>query len=406
MRRLLVIALLAASVLSSLADAQSHRGKKKDTFLSGPPLDLSQVVNAIGVIYEGRLEEAIKSRGVSFTMTPVDIQKLKKAGATPALLAVISSKAPAATPAPAPPPPTVIAAGPLSLTCVPEECQTAINDAMKAPTESGQRQINGLKPGTYVVDFQKDGYIGQQKTVQMKAKTPNSASVTLLPAESTQQKFGAALFAAVINKLGGDAALQEQGELTASGHASLWDNGQRHDWSVIARLKASDDLAYLEISGGGLKWWTSLKGGETKSGGSGKLKGSTTALDMENMVHQFRNYQLAAVIGRIRSQKMKLASTYPRLEITSQVTFKATSPVESYVFSVPPSAQPSKVTFNSASGLGSGLEAVYADYTTLGNGHYPKSMSIALPGQTQHGIELHFDDVSLSTKLSNRDFHR
>ncbi|MGH9614178.1 MAG: hypothetical protein ACRD4P_13980, partial [Bryobacteraceae bacterium] len=367
---------------------------------------LGQVANAIGVIYEGRLEEAIKSRGVSFSMTPVDVQKLKMAGATAALLAVISSKAPAATPAPAPPPPVVIAAGPLSLTCVPEECQTAINDAMKAPTENGQRQINGLKPGTYVVDFQKDGYIGQQKTVQMKAKTPNSASATLLPSEATQQKYGTALLAAVINKLGGDAALQEQGQLTASGHASLWSNGERTDWSVIARLKVSDDLAYLEISGAGVKWWTSLRGGDSKSGGSGKIKGTPIALDMEKLIHQFRDYQLAAVIGRIRSQKMKLASTYSRLEITSQVTLKATSPVESYVFSVPPSAQPSKVTFNSASGLGSGLEVVYADYTTLGGGRYPKAMQIALPDQSQHGIELHFDEVSLSTKLSSRDFHR
>ena len=405
MRRFLVFALFASAVFVSLADAQSHRrGKREDTFLTGPPLSLQEVLRAIPGVYEGRLESAIQKRGVSFTYSPIEVQQLTKAGASAALLAVIKSKAPVA--APPPPPPKPPAAGPLNLTCIPEECEIRIDGASKGTTQGGQIQIAGLQPGSYVIDFQKDGYIGQQATVQMKSKTPASASVTLKPSDSTRQKFGAALLAAVINKLGGDAALQQQGELTASGHASLWINGQRTDGSVIARLKTSDDLAYLEISTGGLKWWTSLKGGETKVGGSGKLRGTPLALGMENMVRQFRNYQLSEVIDRIRSQKMKIVSMYPRLEATAPVRFSAVSPTETYVFIVQPSAQPSKLTYESASGLGSGLEVTYTDYTTLGSGHYPKSMSIALPGQAQHGIELHFDDVSLSTKLSNHDFHR
>ena len=82
----------------------------------------------MGVIYEGRLKEAIEARGIGFAATPAELDQLKKAGASAELLQLISSKAPGRQKPSTPPPP---ATGTLALQCAPVECVVSLNVSVK-----------------------------------------------------------------------------------------------------------------------------------------------------------------------------------------------------------------------------------------------------------------------------------
>src|SRR5580700_8684467 len=89
-------------MLPPAADSQD----KVDPFYSGAPFTLNYLLQSVGNIPDKRLTIAISHRGVDFKATPADLDKLKKAGAGPELLRMISASAPKVAPPPPTPPPT------------------------------------------------------------------------------------------------------------------------------------------------------------------------------------------------------------------------------------------------------------------------------------------------------------
>jgi hypothetical protein len=385
--------------------AQKNR-KKEDPFLKGPPFQFAELIRVVGNIYEGRLKDAVENRGVAFSPTDSEIDQLKKAGASAELITAILNKAPAA-PKPAPPPAPAPKFGTLALQCAPAECDIFVNGVAKGHTQNGAMEIGSVPGGPVVVDFKKTGYMGEQVGLVVKAGARVSGSATLNPTPTTQQQIGTSIFAKMLDKLGGKPGLADASTLAASGNATLWAQGeQRTEWNAIGRLKLSSNLAYLEIKGAGLNWWMSLKGSDPKRGGSGKLKGSPIALEMEKLIRLYRDYQLAALIGRIESEKMKLSGMSPVADSSGKIDLRVSGESDRYRFSLAPDGKPEKVVYESVSGLGSGLEVVYADYAQVGKATYPRTMAIRFADQGQHGIRLQFDDVKTAPKLSDKEFHR
>ncbi len=368
---------------------------------------LQQVLELVPVIVEDQLIKVIEKRGVSFYPAPADVATLKAAGATDAEILLIEEKGAKFKPVVvAPPKPTT--AGPLTLTCAPAECVIAINGKPEGQTQGGVKKIASVPLGltsTVFVDFTKDGYIGQQAMVPLKANSPVARAVTLAPTEATRAKFGGMLLAAALAKLGGEKGSKDAAEITASGRASLFvSGGQGTEWSVVAKLKAPVEMASLDLEGAGTKWWVSLKGSDTKFGGSGKLKGTPLALETEKLVQQYRDFQPAALLRSFIAGKYQMLSDSPAADPSEGAAFKASSSSESYTVTVAPSGLPQKVLFESASGLGSGLQVIYADYVAVGAAKVPRDMEITAHGE--RGAKFVFDSVKASPALKDKEFHR
>ncbi|HUA85479.1 MAG TPA: hypothetical protein VMB85_16565 [Bryobacteraceae bacterium] len=401
-------ALLVASVLAGPAlHAQSNTKKdeKEDPFFSGPPFSLDDLLQRVGVIADRRLRVAVLRRGVNFSPTPQDYDRLKKAGASAELISTIAVKAPPPPPKPAPPPkptppPT---AGPLTLECLPAECTVSINGKPRGTTSRGSIEIRGLPPSQVTIEFAKDGFDAQQLSLTLHAGVAAMRGVTLKPDAATLAQAGKDLLAKMIARLGGAQALQQSRLVSGAGSASLWQSGgQRTEWRMISRLKLPS-LALIEINGAGLKWWTSLAGSDSKADGSKQMRGGPVAVEMEKLVRLYRDYQPAMLVETLGKMKLSALDLAP---VNGQWRLHATGTDGALTVLLGPDFLPARVIYDSASGLGSGLEVLYSDYLTIGKAEYPKSMAIRFADQSQHGLEVRLDTVKFETNLPNKDFHR
>jgi hypothetical protein len=393
---------------AALAAAQGpgNGAPKEDAFFTGPPFTLDDILKRVGVIADKRLSTAIERRGISFSPTPDDYDKLKQAGAAGEIIDAIQAKAPPPPPpkpAPKPPPPPP-PAGALTLTCAPADCEVVINGKSRGRTIEGRLDVNGLPPGPAVIDFRRDGFEGQQFTLTLRSGAPATSSATLKPTPALQAQVGKMLLNRVLERLGGTVAFQQASVVSASGNTSLWQaGGQRTDWQVSARLRLPA-MALLEISGAKQKWWTSLDGADSKSDGTKKMEGGPVALEMEKLVRLYRDYQPALLIPRIAKMSVTAPAASPGPN--GRWLLKAAGPDESYLLTLDKDATPVSVVYESASGLGSGLTVLYGDYNVILQTWYPKSMTIKYSDQAQHGLELHFTAIEFGGRLTDKDFHR
>lgn len=402
------LALALALTLGWALQAQTRK-KTKDPVPPPPRFTFEGVLRGVTAVVPARLAALIESRGIDFFPTQDQEKQLREAGASEALIELVERKGASFKPPPPPPKPAI--AGTLTLSCAPAECNIDINGKPSGQTKGGIRRIEGWVIGTaqnITVDFKKEGYIGQQASIPLKAGAPAAKAVTLTPAPETQEKFGHDVLNSVLLKLGGKDGWRDAGMLKESGSASLFQTGgQRSEWSVEAALNAPASMAYLEIAGAGFKkWWISLKGSDSKTGGDGKIKGGPIAIEMEKIVREYRDLQPVSLLTRIVLQKMTLASTSPGLDGTAEVTLKATGATESYTLTIEPNGLPARAEYASASGLGSGLTVVYGDYTNAGKAKVPKVLEIRFADQPQHGMQFHFETITSNPKLPDKEFRR
>ncbi|MGH9594185.1 MAG: hypothetical protein ACRD5L_13925, partial [Bryobacteraceae bacterium] len=263
---------IGALALAGALEGQTKKKTPKESILSGSPLSFEDVLEGAAHLFPARLQAVIDKRGINFFPTQEQEKQLRDAGATEALVEVIEKAG--ASFKPPPPKPKPATAGPLTLTCAPAECTIAINGQALGPTKGGVKHVDGWVIGTapnITVDFKKDGYIGQQASILLKAGVPAAKAMTLAPTQETQETFGHDVLNSVLMKLGGKDGWHDAGLLKESGSGSLFQaGGQRSEWSVEALLHTPASMAYLEITGAGFKkWWISLKGSDVKTGGDG-----------------------------------------------------------------------------------------------------------------------------------------
>jgi hypothetical protein len=391
-------------LVAHLALGQSaSKSKGDDPFFTGAPFSLNDLLQRVGVIADKRLSIAIERRGVSFAPTQGDYDKLKQAGASEELLLRIKVKAPPPKPSAVPPVKPAVA-GVLTVQCLPAECDIAVNGKARGATTKGTLEVSGLAPGETVVDFKRTGFEGQQLSMTLRASAPSTHSVKLKPTATLQAALGKEWLGKMTEKLGGEAAFKQSAGLTATGTAILARSAdQKTEWKILSRLKLPK-MSYIELSGSGMKWWTSLSGSDVKADGSKQMRGGPVAAEMDTMARLYRDYQPQVLVERLQSMKVSVPSGVP--ETSGAWPLRAQDRDGALNLLLTPEGTPLQVVFEPAATSSLGIQVDYAEYGVIQKAWYPKSMTIKITGPTQRGIEMHFQQVRFEPKLSDRDLHR
>jgi hypothetical protein len=395
---MLSLALTAVPGLSGASDAKPSHGKKpSDSFLTGDPFTLDQVLLLLkqDAIPLRRREEAIESRGVAFDLSGETLTKLQAAGASEYILDIIKTKAkPAAAPA-APKPP---AKGMLSLTCAPAECQVRLNGTVIGPTAGGKLEVAGLTPGSWVVDMSKEGFVSHQSTVVVEPAKSATIAATLDLDRAAREAFGKQLFQKMIAALGGDAGLKTLGSVQASGSATLWGHdGTSVRWTLLMRNRT--DRALFQAKAGRILHEVMFDGSEFKA--SKNLAGDD-ALQLPTDFGMIRDNQLPALMARLQGPNYKLVANHPDPVAGEDYSIVAESGTDKISIGLDANLRPQRVRIATDAGIGSAL-ITYSDYIQNGNAFYPKTMLIK-PDAQQQGIEVRFDKVELNPNLKDTDY--
>jgi hypothetical protein len=387
--------------------------KEQDKLLSGAPFSLEQIVGLLDV-HPDRLSKAIQNRGLNFEATQENMEALRRAGASDKLIDLVRHRAPAKIVAKAPPPPRV---GNLVVKCSPAECNIGIDGALRGPTMNGTLEINDLPPKDVVVDFEKDGYVGQQKTVSVLAGTNVSSEAKLDPSEATKAQFGAESLSMAVQALGGDAGLSVTRSLFGAGTAVVWDKaGKRSDWTLDA-LVGVPNMALLELEGSNAKFWVALIGDKYKSGGDrtklASLFGAPAADknraigsgEFDASLRAYRDFQVSALIARIQRGGYSLSAVTSGQDATGEFHFGARGNGESYDLTLDSEKLPVRLKYTSEAKPENSLECVYSAYKAAGKGKYPSATEIKFADAPHHGIEVKLDSITLVEDLREKDFN-
>lgn len=383
---------------NAATDPKPGHGRKADPFLTGEPFTLDQVLLLLkqDAIPMRRRKEAIENRGVAFVISSDTLAKLASVGAPNEILDVIKSKA---KPAPAPPPaPKAVVKGNLNLTCAPAECQVSLNGTAIGPTAAGALQATGLTPGNWIIDVSKEGFVGKQSTVIVEAAKSTAVAITLEPDRAAREAFGTHLFQKVIAAVGGEDGLKALGSVQAVGSTTLWGrDGKSVLWTLLMRNRA--DRGLFQAKSGRLLHEVMFSGSEFKA--SKNLKGEE-ALELPTDFGLIRDYQLPALIARLRGSSYKLVADRPDPAHSDKFVLFAETGTETISAALDADSRPERVKITSAAGLGSAL-ITYSDYAQIGSAFYPKTMQIK-PDNEQQGIEVRFDTVELNQNLTDADY--
>lgn len=133
-----------------------------------------------------RMEVLVRQYGVSFEMTEVAEDQLRRAGATEPLLKVIRDVAPK-HPAPAAPPPATL----LVIDSSPVDAQVYVDDEPEGTTgPEGMLKLSRLPPGNHKIRLSAPGYADRMRNVQL---SPEGSTHLVVSLESVKRQTAAAL---------------------------------------------------------------------------------------------------------------------------------------------------------------------------------------------------------------------
>jgi hypothetical protein len=379
----------------------THSKKNDDPFLSGLPFTFDQTLKLVGdsPIPLRRRKEAIQARGIDFAGTAEELDKLKAAGATADMLELIKSKMKVAVAAnshvavskPAP-------TGGMALNCGPNECDVSLDGKSIGSTLGGKLEVAKLAPGNWVVDFNKDGYIGRQNTVTVEADKIAAVSAVLEPNRATQETYGATLFKNMIQAIGGDDAVRALASVQAVGSTTIWTrDGSSVRWTLLVRN--SPDRGLFQAKAGKILHEVAFLGSQYNN--SKDLKGPE-ALDLPTHFGFIRDAMLAAVIARVQNPEFKLLATRVTPSDGEEYSLFADNGTEKISMGFDNQTRPERVRIVTATGVGSAV-ITYSDYTKTEKVFWPKSIQIK-PEGWQHGIDVRFDTLDLVPRFAENDF--
>ncbi|HYL77718.1 MAG TPA: hypothetical protein VEU96_26120 [Bryobacteraceae bacterium] len=391
----LLLVLLTGSLL---AGQSAHT--TGDPFLTGAPLTFDQTLRLASesAIPLQRRKQAIQNRGVDFSPTPEQIEKLKSAGAPDDLLKLIANKrkATASSTHPAPKPEAL---GSVAVACAPAECEISLNGTALGATVDGRLEMANLRPGKWAIDCKHDGYISQQNVVIVEPHRQLLVSVALEPSRATQEAFGAELFQKMIDALGGEEALKELASVEATGSSTIaTPNGKSVRWTLLMRNRPDRALFQLR-AGRGILHEVAFLGSEFKT--SKNLKGQE-ALDLPTGFGLIRDNQLSALIAKLQNPQFKMLANHSSPLDGEEYTLFAEDGVEKVAIGLDNELRPQRVRIATAAGVGSAI-VTYSDYSKNEKAAYPKTIEIKPEGWPQ-GIDVRFDTVDLSPKLNDNDY--
>jgi hypothetical protein len=377
----------------------SHSKKTEDTFVNGAPLTFEQVLKFAGqdAIPLHRRKEAILNRGVDFSLSPEQADKLKAAGASEEILKAIRSKAKPLVAIAPPPPPKKDPLGTVLLTCAPAECDISLDGTAVGTTQDGRLELK-KKPGRLIIDFNAKGYIGHQATLTVDADRTVPVSVVLEPSRATLEAFGADLLKRVVQAVAGQDGLVQLTTVQATGSLTVWSNaGSSVRWTLL--MRNNPDRALFQAKAGAILHEVAFTGSEFTA--SKNLKGQD-ALDLPTDLGFIRDYQVSAVLARISGPQFKIVANHLEPAADEEYPLIAENGTEKISIGLDSSLRPQKVRISTTTGVGSALIS-YSDYFKGEKAFYPKTVQIK-PDGSPHGIDVRFDTVDLSPKLNATDY--
>lgn len=405
LRTVFVAAISLSFAALNAADEPPQRAKKadakktEDPFLSGAPFTFEQILKLASqdAIPLHRRKDAILGRGVDFSLAPEQVEKLKASGASDELLKAIRAKAKPVVAAAPPPPPKKDPSGAAMLTCAPAECDISVDGNPVGPTKDGQMEIK-KRPGKWVLDFSAKGYIGHQATINVEADKIVPVSVVLEPNRATLEGFGSELLKKVIQSVAGEDGLQQLATVQASGSLTVWTReGSSIRWTLM--MRNNPDRALFQAKAGSILHEVAFTGSEFKA--SKNLKGQD-ALDFPTDFGFIRDYQLPAILARVSQPQYKVSANRPMPTPGEEFSLVADNGTEKISIGLDADLRPQKVRIATTTGISS-VVISYSDYFKGERASYPKAVQIK-PDASPHGIDVHFDAVDLSPKLTANDY--
>lgn len=394
------VCLAPRMVADDLRPASASRSKKtEDPFLNGAPLTFEQLLKFAGqdAIPLHRRKEAILNRGLDFSLTSEQVDKLRAAGASEEILKAIRSKAKPQIVATLPPTPKKDPMGTVSLTCAPAECDISLDGTPIGTTQDGKLELK-KRPGKLVIDFSAKGYIGHQSTLMVEADRTVPVSMVLEPSRVTLEAFGADLLKKVVQSVAGDDGLRELTNVQATGSLTVWTKeGSSVRWTLF--MRNNPDRALFQAKAGSILHEIAFTGSEFTA--SKNLKGQD-ALDLPTDLGFIRDYQISAVLARVSGPQFKVVANHPLPTPDEEFPLVAENGTEKISMSLDSDLRPQKVRITTATGVGSALIS-YSDYFKGQKAYFPKTVQIK-PDAAPHGIEVRFDNVDLSPKLNAADY--
>jgi hypothetical protein len=242
------------------------------------------------------------------------------------------------------------------------------------------------------VDFKKAGYVGSQALVTIEADKISPLAAALEPDRTTKEMFGAALFKAMVEALGGDGAIREAVSFQAEGSlTTLAPDGKSTRWTMLMRNRP--DRGLLQIKGGGSVFHELAFAGSAFAT-SKSLKGDD-ARELPTDFGLVRDHQLTALIARLGGGQFTMIA-----HGAAEKTLVAEGSTETITISLDNQMRPAQVKFATATGLGSGI-VTYSDYAKKDKLYYPQSMQIKM---VSHGVEARFDRIEFNPKLKDSDY--
>ena len=364
------------------------------------PLSLSAVLEFLDdfkhdIASEQEVIEKL-ARGLDFKADAKTLAALREKGATDAIIEEIKNRAKREE-----------IATTLSLRCAPAECQIKINGQPAGVTSDGQLVKTGLPPGEVTVDFEKEGYITDQKTVKASSEPGRPTSVTLEPTPATMAVNGKKLYEMMVRALGGAAIVKNLRSITGSGSLTSYKDGKQSDWDFDVAM-GPPHLIEMQVKGsaaGLLYGCNGEKCGEKKKGFlifEGKRLPEAVASDLEPNLRLFSHYDLVSVLETL-SSKVRLTARPADIHGKIEQHLNADAPDFAYVLTIGTDSLPTLVEYKPRSGLGAAT-VTYGEYVKVGDYNYPKHTSVTLPGAAQSGIAVRLEHVDLGSKLRLSDF--
>ena len=411
------VALLACAMMLFSADPRAFaQGRQKPAPAPPPaapvnpaktgPLSLADVEVFVaafkdGDVFEKEVIERINARGIAFAVNDETIGAVRAKGANENILDAIRKFAP---PRPAPPPPKVK----LRLNCAPAECVIKINGQSIGSTQDGWLTTPEFGLGNVTVDFEKEGYIPQQKNVAVALKEAPPVSVTLEMTGELKAGNGKKLLALMLGALGIAGDLKGIGAITAGGSLTSYSAGKPSEWNF--EFTTGPPLIEMKLGAAGASLVYLCKGEKCAEKKRGKLlRGPKPPAEdireaLEANLRKFERYNLFSMLQLLTSSSVRLSAISAEAVGGKEQRLSAES--DSYLCDVTLAADlhPGTMEYESKGGLGSRLKISYGHYTKVGAAQYPKWTAIRLPEPTQDGLEINLDHVELGSAIREEDF--
>src|ERR1017187_2145946 len=347
----------------------------------------------------------VQMRGFCGQPTPGELEKIRLAGATPALMNLIAPPSTHILDPIKPPPPPPVKEGLLHVLCQPADCQVFVNGKLHGPTAGGELSET-LPPGLISVTAKREDYDVEPALLngEIKDKETTTIPFDLKVARIALETAGSKLFDRMFQALGGEEGIKALSFFKVKGPLICYDReGQQTAWDISANVKLPAE-ARFDVSRSGSKTAYQIANSEIGMEWNKKEKPSPQLEDLDLALRRFQDQQIARVVGHFRTGGFKFVASELTVKPGDEPVVTAEGGGQTYRIRIGTDMRPREILFES--GLNKGLKIIYSDYVESAGTAYPLSLEIQYLDSEHHGVAAKFRSVVLNpADVKDADLH-